>query len=259
MRSGLAFALLCSLGAGADAGSDEEKLFLVEINQIPWPATRPRPGPFVQSVPPAFLKALKDYPADFRTLEERQKRLAGVAKDDLRLLVVNALRLLKEQNPVGLEGGRLAAPVTKQARKAVVELQTELGVADFRLKQAAAELKAARASDNYARFSKRWQAQADLVHALVLGRLVGLHECSNALAKVRLDALPELPPGSVAWKLIPTEKLTTFETAYKRMNKERLQLLRDIAGKYQSSPWAFVAEREKDEKMGLAWVPIAAK
>ena len=44
---------------------------------------------------------------------------------------------------------------------------------------------AARASENSGRFPKRWQAQADLVHALLVGRILTLHEYNNALARLR--------------------------------------------------------------------------
>src|SRR5262249_47370170 len=99
----------------------------------------------------------------------------------------------------------------------------------------------------------------ELVHALLLGRIIALHEYNNALAQVRLDDLPELRPEHSGWKLLPAERLKTHEPAYKRMNKERLELLRDIAAKHGGTPWAFVADRERDEKMGLEWAGAAAK
>lgn len=243
---------------GLGSGSEAERLFLAELNEIPVAALRPRPET-VRQVPAAFLKALKDYPADYRTLEERDKLVSMLGKDALPALVLRAVRVLKEENPAGLDAARILPPLTMRSRKAVGELQKSLGVAEFRLKEVAMALETARAEDRFSGISRRWQAHAELVHAIVLGRIILLHECNHALAQVRTDALPDLRPGDAGWQLIPAARLRTLEIAYKRLNQTRLALLADIATKHAATPWAFVAQRESMENSSFVWTTISGK
>jgi hypothetical protein len=101
--------------------------------------------------------------------------------------------------------------------------------------------------------SLRWRADFDFARARLMGNYVLVFEYNHAIGQIRTDSLPELTKGQSGWQIVPSQRLTVFETKVKATAKERTRLLRAIERDYAGTPWAYFAEREIQRSLGLMW------
>ena len=198
--------------------------------------------------------ALKGYAADVSTdevLKNADKYPLRAATLQALATVRNAWRLDgKEQRAVAV----LSAPIGNLTKRSVSTAQELVALAIIELELALERLEAV--GDKRAAEPKRWQAHYDYVLAEVRLRLVILNEYNRALAHVRTESLPDLPPNSPGWRLIPSEKLEGKKDA-KAMFAAATDAFKQLAVDHKGTPWEVLARRAQVTQPGARWEPIA--
>lgn len=103
--------------------------------------------------------------------------------------------------------------------------------------------------------SKRWLANFDYVYAQIKIRIAYLEEYNLAMGKIRKDELPALEGDKQnGWQLSSQEKMNCTQE-YKLLAAEGKEKLEGIIKAHPNTPWAMLAKREKNTRLGLSWQP----
>lgn len=204
---------------------------------------------------PFSADALKDFAAD-AILDEILK---APEKYPLRVATLRALQAMRDSWPLGTKEAKsmtsINAPLNDRIKKLVADAQLPFALAIAKLELELENLQGV--ADKRAGETKRWQAHYDYAIAQLRLRLVLLNEFNVSLGKVRTETLPDLPPGSPGWRLVPSDKLQSgksvrvlLETATEDFNR--------LANNWKGTPWEVLARRELAVLPGLKWEPIPA-
>ncbi|WP_439631809.1 hypothetical protein [Gemmata sp.] len=186
---------------------------------------------------------------------------AAPEKFPLRAGVLRALGTLRKIPVLGAPKSALAitqvpSPTSDKFKVLVLKTQDVVAVtvAELELEiDALIELKGQRAAE-----PRRWQAHYDYALAQVRRRLVFVHEYNKALGDTRTETMPDLPPDSPGWTLVPTEKLHSGRSV-----KQVLEAATDgftaLAEDCKGTPWEGLATRALAVPPGLRWEPLPPK
>lgn len=148
-----------------------------------------------------------------------------------------------------------AGPITAQDKKRFLTKLKDPALAVFELEELLEDMK--KLADHRDKETKRWQAHYDLATARLLTRLIYLYEYNGLLAQVRSDSLPPLDEEKhVGFRVEATGTMQTREFPVRKLAKETVKTWDRILADHPGTPWAAVAERERDRPPGLHWVPI---
>ena len=147
-----------------------------------------------------------------------------------------------------------ASKAKAESLVALLEKQAPAAEAIFKLQPVLMQMHEAAAERDKEK-SKRWQANFDFALARVETNLVFLFEYNYTLGQIRADYLPDLGAEENGWQIVARPKVSVTEYKAKQWAKERLKRLRTIQVDHAGTPWAFLAERESERELGMAWVP----
>lgn len=99
--------------------------------------------------------------------------------------------------------------------------------------------------------SPRWLASFDLSYGTALAAKVRAESYNAMLAKAKRGMNFEKPNNNT-WNLRPTDKISV-DSKLEKEAKLAAELLRGVADKHKGTPWALLAERELEHKMGWEW------
>jgi hypothetical protein len=202
---------------------------------------------------------MKLYENDGVTLEEILK---NKEKYKFRAAVLGALNAIREKwapgtgttkirnEVLGPINDKLKNEVKKERefwQSGIVELQATL--------MALNNVAALRAGE-----PKRWQAHYTFALASIKARLAYMNEYNELLGNLITATLPALDPklGQDGYVLIASKALKSGKDI-KAMAEEAQALFRDIAVRYEGTPWALRANLEKSVVLGLDWKPASLK
>lgn len=243
-----------SLGGDKSAGRAVVASILDEINQLP-SAKKSTRGLTVGSMPPFPAGVLKEFKPDAVSLAEIEKKVNDAPEaTPIRYAYFVARDALREAQKVSMKeyfpnpGGN----VSDKVKALIADEQKPIGLLDFKLKNALAELEKAEEMREK-ETSKRWLAHFDLAHAKVKASLFYLNEYQTVLARIRSDALPELKPGDSGWRIGSTSKMASSDAYFRDLNKEVKRGWKRLAKEYADTPWGVIAAREGLMNLGLQW------
>lgn len=107
--------------------------------------------------------------------------------------------------------------------------------------------------------SPRWRASYDYVKARLLMRAAYVFEYQYMLSEVG-DALPELGPKHLGWRLAAREKMQAKGEPGKEARARARQardLLEAIAKEHRGTPYEILAKRDLATALGLEWQPLS--
>jgi hypothetical protein len=139
-----------------------------------------------------------------------------------------------------------------EALVALLEKQAPASEAIFKLEKVLQQMRAAAAERDNEK-SKRWQADFDFALARVEANFIFLYEYNHTMGQIRVDALPDLGPGEVGWKISFQPQITVTEQKPRNGARERQRLLRRLQEIHAETPWAYFAERESRRDLGMTW------
>jgi len=102
--------------------------------------------------------------------------------------------------------------------------------------------------------SKRWLASFDFVYAQIKIRIAYLEEYNLVMGKIRKDELPALDDKQTGWQLSSQEKMNC-SPEFRALAAEGKEKLEEIIKSHPNTPWAMLAKREKNSRLGLTWQP----
>jgi hypothetical protein len=184
--------------------------------------------------------------------------LRDVEKYALRAAVLRALQTIRDtmraagpRDPKAITA--VAAPLTAQVKKTILDAQAPSAVALTKLDDELASLRAV--EKLRAREPKRWQAHYDFTVAQVQFRLALLNEYNLALGHVRTETLPDLPDGSSGWRLVHSDRMLSRKDVQELATAARSSF-QTAATRYKGTPWEVLAKRAMLTPPGLRWEPV---
>ena len=99
--------------------------------------------------------------------------------------------------------------------------------------------------------SPRWLASFDLSYGTALAAKVRAEAYNAMLAKAKLG-IKYAKPESNTWNLQASDSLAG-DSRLEKEGKLAMDLLRGVAEKHRGTPWALLAEREINHKLGWEW------
>jgi hypothetical protein len=240
----------------ADKGVVES--ILSEIEAVPSPYARDEKAVTFESLPPFAAARVAQFAADKDRSFEQQRAdwkadRTGYAKEHpLRARIFEAMNVKT--------GKKLDLPKTigpefsLKDKLRFLQQQVEPGLALLQLEELLDDM--VKDSERYRADEKslRWRADFDFARARTMAAYIFLFEYNYAIGQIRSDSLPDLKEGQTGWTLVPSEKLSVFETKVKVRARDRLKLLKGIQTDYAGTPWAYFAERESQRLLGMRWV-----
>lgn len=146
-----------------------------------------------------------------------------------------------------------------QLKRDVLPIQNGLAVTKLDLDEALEALDRA-GVDRKKEMSPRWRATYDYVKARLLMRAAFVFEYQFMLAEIRTDALPELAPMHLGWRLASREKMQAKgepgKEAKDRARRAR-EILEALAKDHRGTPYEILAKRELATALGLEWQPLS--
>lgn len=204
---------------------------------------------------PFAADALAPYAPDVPLAEVE----ANPQKYPVRAATLRALRTAREHWPLGRKETKavtlVGAPVGERTKRAVAEAQLPLAQALARLELELEQLDALEAKA--AAEPKRWRAHYEFVRAELRLRAVVLSEYNLALAHVRTEALPDLPPGAPGWRLVAAPKVAGRRET-KELYAAAAGALERVAAEHRGTPWEVLARRSRAALPGYRWEPVPA-
>jgi hypothetical protein len=146
-----------------------------------------------------------------------------------------------------------------QLKRDVVPIQNKLAETKLDLDEALEALERA-GEARKKEMSPRWRASYDYVKGRLLMRAAYVFEYQYMLAEIRTDALPELGPMHLGWRLASREKMQAKselgKEARDRARRAR-DLLEAIAKEHRRTPYEILAKRDLATALGLEWQPLS--
>ena len=106
--------------------------------------------------------------------------------------------------------------------------------------------------------SRRWQAHYDLIRGRLLAMKLRCYEYNSACARMQKDPLKFTNPKSNAWRLAPTDELSSGGAKAGAVAAEAKALLQRVVKDHPGTPWALLAQRELKDPFGFKWVEATA-
>jgi len=100
--------------------------------------------------------------------------------------------------------------------------------------------------------SPRWLASYDLSYGIALSAKVRAEAYNAMLAKAK-RGMPFQKEGSNTWTINPTDSISV-DSKLEKEAKLAKELLEGVSSNHAGTPWALMAQRELDHKMGWDWV-----
>lgn len=197
--------------------------------------------------------------AGFDPFSARGDALREMSKKfPLRMKVFEISTKLNEVIPLRmdetLEVGN--GPFDAKAKKRFLDEQKDPALVLLELEELLEDVKKV-LEDRDAEKSKRWQAHFDLARARLLSRIVYIYEHNSLLAALRRDTLPEFDPAKhVGWRIEPSATTQIREATVRLLARDAVKTWDHILVTYPGTPWAALAERERDRPAGLRWTHI---
>ncbi len=214
--------------------------------------------PLSDDAPPALARLAFDAAA----LKARAPdvALADVLKNPqkypVRTAALRALATVRDSWPLNRKEVRsvalIGAPVTERSKRAIADVQLPLAQAQARLELELEALDAV--ADKAAAEVPRWKAHYSYARAEVQLRLAVLNEFNSALARVRTEALPDLPRGATGWRLTASDKMTGRKEA-RELYTAAADEFDALAAAHPGTPWEVLARRARAVLPGLRWEP----
>jgi hypothetical protein len=107
-------------------------------------------------------------------------------------------------------------------------------------------------TDKAATEAPRWQAHFAYVRAELQFRLAVLNEFNFALARVRTEALPDLPRTASGWRLTASDKMSARKEA-RELYAAAAEGFDAVARAHAGTPWEVLARRSRAALPGLRW------
>jgi hypothetical protein len=226
------------------------------------------------ALPPLRPGVPDPVPADFRreldpaAMRERTPDLTLTAveknreKYPARAATLDALAAVRKRWPGGPAADAryretVPAAVTDSVRKAVLDDQEWPALALAELEDAVRDLD--RAAPHAAADAPRWRAHHAYVSAHLRLRMAFVMEYNLALGLARRENLPELNSGvDVGWRLVPAAELQSKQDA-RRLLADAHKRLDAVARDHKGTPWAALAQRDRELWVGLKWEPDGQK
>ncbi|MEQ1826036.1 MAG: vWA domain-containing protein [Pirellula sp.] len=99
--------------------------------------------------------------------------------------------------------------------------------------------------------SPRWLASFDLSYGTALAAKVRAEAYNAMLAKAKRGMSFEKPENNT-WNLKPSDKIGV-DSKLEKEGKTAIELLKGVVEKHAETPWALLAQRELDHKLGWEW------
>jgi hypothetical protein len=131
-----------------------------------------------------------------------------------------------------------------EAQKPIADLDASLDVLLGRLEQGE--------KDRPKIKEARWRASYDLAIGRTLALRTRAYGYNLMLAEMKVNPKTFETPGNNKWRLIPSKEITARIEIKKMANKANQYLARVIE-EHPGTPWALMAEREKNVPMGWEW------
>jgi hypothetical protein len=209
-------------------------------------------GPSVLDRLPFAAAALKARAADVPVADV----LKAPQKYPVRAATLRALAAVREHWPLGRKDVRavalVGAPVSERTKRAVADVQQGLAQAQAHLELLLDELDAV--AEKAATEVPRWQAHYAYVRAELQLRLAVVNEFNVALARVRTEALPDLPRGATGWRLTASDKMAARKEA-RELYETAAEGFDAVAAAHPGTPWEVLARRSRAALPGLRWEP----
>ena len=251
---------------GNVAGLAQINKMLDEIKVLP-PVREARAGDrdllSAEMLPPFSVKNLDAFKPDgYQNIGDLHKRYVNMKgkKEDkeafdkefpLRGAYFEIVEALNESGKITMREV-LRSPFDPKQKVVILKEQEPLGMSTFRLEQTLAFAKAA-AKERDKETSKRWHANFDFALARLESRMVYLIEYNYTLGRIRVDDLPELAPGQSGWRIGTGKKIAVTEKKAKDLAKETKAIWNRIISDYPDTPWALLAQREREIALGVQW------
>jgi hypothetical protein len=97
----------------------------------------------------------------------------------------------------------------------------------------------------------RWQAQFDLAWGRTLASKVRIEGYNAMLAQLKLGRKFQRPESTI-WVIHPADTLDAGST-FERLMKDARRYLERVKTEHPGTPWAYLAERELQTKLGWEW------
>jgi len=182
--------------------------------------------------------------------------LKNPQKYPVRVAALRALAAVREHWPLNRKDARavalVGAPVSERTKRAVADVQQGLAQAQAHLELQLEELDAV--ADKAATEVPRWKAHYAYVRAELQLRLAVLNEFNVALARVRTEALPDLPRGAPGWRLTASDKMAARKEA-RELYETAVEGFDAVAAAHPGTPWEVLARRSRAALPGLRWEP----
>ena len=237
--------------------SEQAAAILAEIQLPMLQAVSPDLNPRKLAEDPAFTaEKLKDYADDGPTFEEiRSEPDKYFGQYPLRVAVVDAVVEIRKfdkdlpdtfRDPVS---DATLKEITDKHQRTLAERQGTLEELRDKFEEVAKKRKQEK--------SKRWQAHFDYVQAQIGLRTAWLFEYNLALGQVKTQKLPPLDDKlkQNGWRLRAADKMLA-PVEIRTSAGEAKKRLAQIANDYPGTPWAVLADKQKDMFLGLEWAPV---
>jgi hypothetical protein len=183
--------------------------------------------------------------------------VAAVNKHPVREAVLRAAMITQQQLP-GQPSLRFPAvddgPDFKEAMKRNQEVVAR---AEYTVNMALEPITAVAKKRDH-ETSRRWQAHYDLIRGRLLAMKLRCYEYNAACARMQKDPLKFTSPKSNAWRLAPTDQLSSGGTKAEAVAAEAKALLKRVVTDHPGTPWALLAQRELKDPFGFKWVETTA-
>jgi hypothetical protein len=153
----------------------------------------------------------------------------------------------------------LDPPQKAQRDKLVLARQEEVARAILAFEEAVHDLDLA-ADQVKKEPSKRWQAHHAYATARLKLQLAAAHELDLVWGQIRTGVLPGLTAakGENGWRLVPSEKMASRRDV-RQLAEDARKALEQVRKDHPDTPWAKLAEKDLDAKVGLKWEPAVLK
>jgi hypothetical protein len=237
-----------------DPKGDESRVWTHDI-LVEWRRIPPTLGRAFSGLHQVRLDAMPAFPrktlavyAEGDSFDAARKQVAAKPEEyPLRKAFFEALQAMEESHAL-----TLADEYQVKNKQTFAKAQADIAQAIYALEQAAESMNEAEKLRDREK-SKRWQAHFDYAHARLLRRVAHLYEYNMMIGLIRTERLPDFDTNRTGWKLQSTARMTCRERKARDTERLARDLFDRIADSYADSPWAWLANREKEEPLGLEW------
>lgn len=192
--------------------------------------------------------AMREYRPDWVNVDQYGRNLE---KDPIRGAVNLAARITQQQLP-GQPGLTFPPADVPEFKEEMAKNQETVARIEYTVNEALGPItQVSKLRDRET--SRRWQAHYDLIRGRLLAMKIRCAEYQTACAKMKKDAPKFKDAKSNAWRLVPTEDISSGDKVA-NVAKETKALLKRVVDDHPNTPWALLAQRELKDPFGFKWV-----